>query len=70
MSVLTNADAKRMYGQIATRASRGAVLLSQAQKSAKVKRPGVQQLQRIRKLTQEAMAQFTSMVDIIEELAD
>jgi hypothetical protein len=59
-----------MYAMIATRANRGGVLLAQISKSARVKRPGVTQLDRIRKLAQQAMGQFSELVNILEELAE
>ena len=68
MAVLTNADGKRMYGRVATRAGRVEQKMKRVVSSAKVKRPSVTQLARIRKLTQEALGELSILVDILEEL--
>ena len=68
MAVLTNADGKRMYGMVATRAGRVQQKMKSIVTSAKVKRPGVTQLARIRKMTQEALGELNILVDILEEL--
>ena len=68
--VLSAADARRLYRMIATRATRGQALLKRISSSAKVKNPGVAQLEKINKVMQETLGQLTTMANIITELSE